>query len=130
MNTTTRWAARLGVVAAVSLLSLTGGVAVASATPDTTGPTVRERTENAVGVPAWVVVADGATPNGVIDSSPGGCTVTVNGEKKHGQWNGSSWCCLNKGTTSENCYNCDYHTCRNGWNVVGPGIGAAEFESM
>src|SRR6185436_17717000 len=58
---------------------------------------------------------------------PDACTVTVNGQKKHGRWDsgGTSWCCI--GAT---CYNCDFHTCTGGWNLTDPGRPPVEFEPV
>src|SRR5664279_3917415 len=51
------------------------------------------------------------------------CTVTVGGEKKHGRSDGSSWCCLSKGTIHEQCWSCTTYSLSDGWNLMGPGGG-------
>jgi hypothetical protein len=78
-------------------------------------------------VPAAVAATVSST---AVVSTPdlNGCTVTVGGEEKHGRWDGRSWCCVPKSGGNETCYNCDYYTCKDRFNAVGPGMPPREVE--
>jgi hypothetical protein len=75
-------------------------------------------------------IATTATATAVVKPGPpiNGCTVTVNGEKKHGTWSsGGGWCCPGaEGTPNESCYSCEAYTCQNGWKFAGPDLPPGE----
>jgi hypothetical protein len=77
-------------------------------------------------------VPGGPTAHPVAAPPPpiNGCTVTVNGEKKHGTWSsGGGWCCPGaEGTPNESCYSCTEYTCQSGWRFAGPDLPPAQFE--
>jgi hypothetical protein len=82
-----------------------------------------------VRIPAATAAATSVSSTAVVSApGPGGCTVTVGGEEKHGQWDGRSWCCVPRAGGDATCYNCDYYTCKNRLNVGAPGVPPREVE--
>ncbi len=51
------------------------------------------------------------------------CTVDDNGTDRQGSRDGG-FCCYENGRGNEECINCFFHTCTDGWNVLGGGWGA------
>ena len=114
----------LMVVLALAIAASWGGAtASAGVVANATGSDSTAARQAATAVPSSSGVVK--TPAPPTDGPPAdACTVEVNGEKKHGRSDGSSWCCLNKGTLHEECWNCSTYTCTDGWNLIeGPGGG-------
>ncbi len=51
------------------------------------------------------------------------CTVDDDGTKRHGTRDGG-FCCYENGRGNEECFNCYFYSCDDGWNVLGGGWGA------
>jgi hypothetical protein len=50
------------------------------------------------------------------------CTIDDGGTERHGTRDGG-FCCFENGRGNEECFNCYFYDCTDGWNVSGGGWG-------